>query len=271
MNKLVIPALLTATIMVAGIFAFIPVNEAATVHATIIAALSGANEVRVIIPIADNEYSCGETCFEYSGEIRIEKHTPGFFQVEKLYLCDAEVQDVTWVWYMGAVNNTAHTEDTSDFDVSGVLSDDTSLVPDLANIRGPSILSNALFGNFFDLEFGMEEGCVDLLTTANFFGLQGQPFVRLAGEGPEGSGEDVAVFLFENSERSSEDEDGAYLLAYVKGQNLSSTENGEDIWIMHTTLETILETSVYDRGDLESSFGSFVLELGEATTSVLGE
>jgi len=36
MNKLVIPTILLATVMVAGMFAFMPVNQASTVHATII-------------------------------------------------------------------------------------------------------------------------------------------------------------------------------------------------------------------------------------------
>jgi len=35
MNKVVIPTLLIATVMIAGFFAFIPVNEASTVHTTI--------------------------------------------------------------------------------------------------------------------------------------------------------------------------------------------------------------------------------------------
>src|SRR3989338_8606613 len=35
MNKLAIPAILTATIMVAGMFAFMPVEQASTVHTTL--------------------------------------------------------------------------------------------------------------------------------------------------------------------------------------------------------------------------------------------
>ena len=36
MNKIAIPALLVATVMVAGMFAFAPVEQASTVHTTII-------------------------------------------------------------------------------------------------------------------------------------------------------------------------------------------------------------------------------------------
>jgi len=43
MNKLTIPAILVATVMVAGIFAFMPVQQASTVHDTI---LAGTSEIR---------------------------------------------------------------------------------------------------------------------------------------------------------------------------------------------------------------------------------
>jgi len=42
MNKLTIPAILVATVMVAGIFAFMPVEQASTVHDTIITTLGGS-------------------------------------------------------------------------------------------------------------------------------------------------------------------------------------------------------------------------------------
>ena len=44
MNKVVIPAILSVTILIAGIFAFMPVEKAATVHTTILA--DTAEEVR---------------------------------------------------------------------------------------------------------------------------------------------------------------------------------------------------------------------------------
>ena len=49
MNKLVIPAILVATVMVAGIFAFMPVQQASTVHTTIIAKSSGAGGFDTIV------------------------------------------------------------------------------------------------------------------------------------------------------------------------------------------------------------------------------
>ena len=41
MKQLLVPAILTATLMIVGIYAFIPVDEATTVHTTIIAAITG--------------------------------------------------------------------------------------------------------------------------------------------------------------------------------------------------------------------------------------
>ena len=45
MTKLTIPAILAATIMVAGIFAFMPVEQASTVHTTIVADLGRTSSV----------------------------------------------------------------------------------------------------------------------------------------------------------------------------------------------------------------------------------
>ena len=42
MNKLTIPAILVATVMVAGVFAFMPVEQASTVHTTVIASISAS-------------------------------------------------------------------------------------------------------------------------------------------------------------------------------------------------------------------------------------
>ncbi len=42
MNKLVIPTILTATVLVAGMFAVMPVEKASSVHTTIIAAINNA-------------------------------------------------------------------------------------------------------------------------------------------------------------------------------------------------------------------------------------
>jgi len=43
LNKIVIPAILAATVLIAGMFAFVPVERASTVHTTIQAALQGSS------------------------------------------------------------------------------------------------------------------------------------------------------------------------------------------------------------------------------------
>ena len=43
MNKLLIPTMLTAAILIAGVFAFLPIEQASTVHTTIINTLGGAD------------------------------------------------------------------------------------------------------------------------------------------------------------------------------------------------------------------------------------
>jgi len=48
MNKIVIPALLVATVMVAGAFAFLPVEQASTIHTTTGAGLIGETETFTI-------------------------------------------------------------------------------------------------------------------------------------------------------------------------------------------------------------------------------
>jgi len=48
MNKVVIPAILAVTISIAGIFAFMPIEKAITVHTTIVSDLSGFQVERVV-------------------------------------------------------------------------------------------------------------------------------------------------------------------------------------------------------------------------------
>jgi len=55
MNKLTIPAILVATVMVAGIFAFMPVEKASTVHDTIILAITDGKVVQVTVPLSEGD------------------------------------------------------------------------------------------------------------------------------------------------------------------------------------------------------------------------
>jgi len=53
MNKFTIPTILLATVMVAGMFAFMPVEQANTVHTTLVADISGASATVSSDTIAD--------------------------------------------------------------------------------------------------------------------------------------------------------------------------------------------------------------------------
>jgi hypothetical protein len=237
MNKIAIPAILVATVMVAGLFAFAPVEQASTVHDTILSGLSGSNEVQMTIPIADNNW--GEGYWEYSGEIRIEKHTPGFFQIEKMYLCDTEqstLTPTTWTYHMTALDNSVHAEDL----------DAENFVPDLGTVSGFAydVGPYPVFG----FGYGVDEACFDLMNPSSIGGVSEQSIVRLAGEGSSTDPiDDVAIFLTEG-ERMSEDEDGAYLVVYLKGENITDPDN--DIWITHTPLETILDGAEFNRSNV---------------------
>jgi len=92
MNKLAIPAILTATVLIAGIFAFRPVNNARTVHNLIIAALSGqlagANLLRIQTDIDQIDSSGSVT---WTQLITFDRVTgDGAWQIEKLYICDLD-------------------------------------------------------------------------------------------------------------------------------------------------------------------------------------
>ena len=61
MNKLTIPAILVATVMVAGIFAFMPVEKASTVHTTITASTADIIQVVGTCSAADVSADCDLT------------------------------------------------------------------------------------------------------------------------------------------------------------------------------------------------------------------
>ena len=56
MNKLTIPAILVATVMVAGAFAFMPVQQASTVHTTI----QGTQQNLVALELTDPDNNVGD-------------------------------------------------------------------------------------------------------------------------------------------------------------------------------------------------------------------
>ena len=61
MNKLAIPAILAATVMVAGMFAFMPVEQASTVHATGFTNISTAATIISAKLVDTNSFTAGNT------------------------------------------------------------------------------------------------------------------------------------------------------------------------------------------------------------------
>jgi len=107
MNKLAIPAILVSLVMVAGIFAFMPVDKAVTVHQSIIdailagqgdvtAVLSGAHLIRIQTFINNDPTNTSNTTWD---QIITYDRTAGTgaWQIEKLFLCDIRNND-------GAIN-----------------------------------------------------------------------------------------------------------------------------------------------------------------------
>ncbi len=93
MNKLFIPAILTATVLAAGIFAFMPIEKASTVHTTILGKIISAqtinlagtklptNNARVLFDLAGLG---GSAKVEVNGALSQTGSTPGSVKVQVL-------------------------------------------------------------------------------------------------------------------------------------------------------------------------------------------
>ena len=57
MNKITIPALLLGVVMVAGIFAFMPIQEASTVHTTVLAGSTDISHTQATSTGAGNDFT----------------------------------------------------------------------------------------------------------------------------------------------------------------------------------------------------------------------
>ena len=105
MNKLAIPAILVSIVMIAGIFAFVPVQQATTVHQQIIDAINGGNtdlatelinslSAAQVIRIATfiNNDPTNSDSTSWTQIITYDRTDgTGAWQIEKLYLCDVEI------------------------------------------------------------------------------------------------------------------------------------------------------------------------------------
>ena len=66
-NKLIIPALLIAAVMVAGLFAFAPVEQASTVHDTVSGDLDDLGQLLCNELYAENYNPATEDCVDTEG------------------------------------------------------------------------------------------------------------------------------------------------------------------------------------------------------------
>jgi len=69
-NKFIIPVILSATILFAGIFAFVPVNSVTAVHGLIIAAIEGVNDELMILISTDHD-NIGGNLTEIDGNLTL--------------------------------------------------------------------------------------------------------------------------------------------------------------------------------------------------------
>jgi len=210
MNKLAIPAVLAATVLIAGMFAFMPVEKASTVHSSIIAALQGANLVRMQIHIDDlksistpqGTSSAGDNngSITWTQTITYDRTSGnGAFQIDKLFICDFQ--------------NKSGPPVNIGFDVeTNLIDEDPTGRPSLRSHVGGEPVQILL------LDSNQDEKCVDIRNVAF---APNQPddekqFIQahLGGD----LANNVVVHMFESScDFNDTDTDGAYLVAYVVG------------------------------------------------------
>ena len=205
MNKLAIPTILVATVMVAGLFAFVPVQQASTVHLSDDfqeSVASAAGQVRVeVTGINESTGLSGYVTFDrIAGE--------GVFSVEGLYICDLEVSNENF---------------RSLFEFQTETSLATGTGGKLLGVMGHEMLS-ALSGDSND---GFDQGCFNILNQATYeyeSGLSGtlnQQKIFLAGD----EDNDIRVFMRHDSgSMAGSDGDGAVMVAYISGASASDIE-----------------------------------------------
>jgi len=145
MNKLTIPVILVATVMVAGIFAFMPVQQATTVHTTIIAEVDDILELR---SIANTDL----TGYDAAKELTIEGAAGVQFQILAIYLEPGTGGDP-----LDATDDTSFDA----IDIDGVTIDGFAAVASVdLSADGYELIdlmidaTVALVGNDFDFEVG---------------------------------------------------------------------------------------------------------------------
>jgi len=213
MNKLAIPAVLAATVLIAGIFAFMPVEKATTVHDQIIAALSGqlagANLERIQQHIDMEDDGSSVTWTQLITFDRISGE--GAYQIEKLFLCDLETGD-------------------NSLDISYDI--ETNLIDENSGSGQPSFMSSADDSDPRDLDIESNfssEKCVDILSLANdvdttHSNTDTAERVQLGGD----QDNNVVLRMRGGCDNNNTDTDGAYLVAYIVGLESADQFNIDD-------------------------------------------
>ena len=141
MNKFAIPAILTATVLLAGIFAFSPVEQASTVHTTIQTAVGTQQaEVGVIAADADGASTTTLTCDAAFEVTQITVQTIGTVDAAETVDVDFDVDGAGANWtvdvnYIAAVN-------VSDNENTALMNDDSGATgPIIATTDGRVIVT----------------------------------------------------------------------------------------------------------------------------------
>jgi hypothetical protein len=192
--------LLVSTIVVAGIFAFAPIQDASTFHATLFA----TNLVRVDKVLSETTGLSGWVTFD-----RVVGD--GAFQIEKLFICDLESNG----------NSPIHV-----FEFQTETSQTTGTHAKMLNRMGH--MQQTYFSGSGSVDEEHEDGgCRNILlkaifdqghTTSNTG--QNAAYLNLAGDGEN----DVIVFMRKESGGITGTPDGATMVAYITG-----LQSGTDI------------------------------------------
>ena len=152
MNKLTIPSILAATVLIAGIFAFMPVEKASTVHSSLGMKIDGVQTT------VDNIET---TVTEKASALRILEHTDGDQDAGDKYTVDCTTDYVV----IGIIANMTGTIGAGNVNTLAV------------TVGGADIIDNE---GPLTAEFGGKG--VRTLTTANIVALADEDIVITAGE-----------------------------------------------------------------------------------------
>jgi len=200
LKKYALPAILVGIIMIASVFAIVPVNNSTTVHYEIIAALQGINTVRIEKTLDNLEDDGDETWSQIVTYSRAGG--TGAWQIEKLFLCDVEENEsgeliISFDVETFVVPTSPDSDDPGNLFTSGPTS----------SPRSTFVIDN------------MPNGCIDLLATNTVSPIATEDFDHSIVRTPLGGDDDnnVNIRIFDTDCDSSEDEDGAILVAYISG------------------------------------------------------